>query len=349
MTALISILLPIHDAEETLAGCLRSIERQSETRWECVMVDDGSRDRSAEIARDFVRRDGRFQLLRREHEGLIPALSAGLDSCLAPYIARMDADDWMRRERLALQRAALDARPEWSAVGSHVRVFPTPAARPGDDARSAIDGRHGRRGRSDYVAWLNAICEPEDIRREAFIECPIAHPTLFIRGEVLRDFGYRDRGWAEDYDLILRLLGSGHELGVIPRRLLSWRDAPSRLSRRDPRYDLSRFVACKAAHLCESFLKGRREYILWGYGETGRRLRKALLEYDRHPSHIVELHPRRIGKRIHGALVIPPERLLDVPRHPLLGSVAGIGPRTRIREALREMNFDEGSDYVCTA
>jgi glycosyltransferase involved in cell wall biosynthesis len=349
LTTRISILLPIHDAEETLESCLRSIERQSETRWECVMVDDGSQDRSSEIAAAFADRDARFRLLRRPHEGLIATLTAGLDSCSAPFIARMDADDLMRRERLALQRAALEEETGWSAVGSHVRAFPTPNARPGDDERGTIDGRHGRRGRRDYVAWLNSIREPEEVRREAFVECPIAHPTLFIRGEVLRTFGYRDRGWAEDYDLILRLLGSGHELGVVPQRLLAWRDAPARLSRREPRYDLSRFIACKAAHLSESFLKDQPEYILWGYGETGRRLRKALLEYDRHPSHIVELHPRRIGNQIHEARVIAPEQLPEVPKLSLLVSVAGLGPRTRIREALGELGYAEGNDYVCTA
>src|SRR5207302_2029211 len=49
----VSILLPAFQAETTLDACLRSIVRQTEPRWECVLVDDGSTDRTADIARDW--------------------------------------------------------------------------------------------------------------------------------------------------------------------------------------------------------------------------------------------------------------------------------------------------------
>jgi hypothetical protein len=65
-------------------------------------------------------------------------------------------------------------------------------------------------GMRAYEAWLASVDSPERVRREAFVECPVAHPTLAIRAELLRAFGYRDRGWPEDYDLLLRLLEAGH-------------------------------------------------------------------------------------------------------------------------------------------
>ena len=52
-----------------------------------------------------------------------------------------------------------------------------------------------------------------------------------VRRTVLAAVGYRDRGWPEDYDLVLRLLAAGPEIGVVPRRLLAWRDGPGRLTR----------------------------------------------------------------------------------------------------------------------
>ena len=52
-----------------------------------------------------------------------------------------------------------------------------------------------------------------------------------IRRELLKQMRYRERGWPEDYDLILRLLAAGKKIGVLPRRLLCWRDGPGRLSR----------------------------------------------------------------------------------------------------------------------
>src|SRR5262249_60286453 len=98
-----------------------------------------------------------------------------------------------------------------------------------------------------------------------------------IRRELLVEFGYRDRGWPEDSDLLLRLLAHGHRVGVVARRLLAWRNHPGRMSLTDARYAPASFTACKAAFLAAHFLAGVEEYDLWGYGATGRRHRRALL------------------------------------------------------------------------
>jgi GT2 family glycosyltransferase len=330
----VSILLPAYAAEATLASALRSIQRQTETRWECVVVDDGSSDETAAVARGFAERDPRFLVLRLSHGGLVRALNRGLEACGAPLIARMDADDLMHRERLALQIGALDADPSLDALGCHVRLFPRPAL---------ADGMR------DYERWLCSIDSPDRVRAEAFVECPVAHPTLLIRSEILKQMRYRERGWPEDYDLILRLLAAGRKIAVLPRRLLCWRDQPGRLSRSSPVYAIDRFTACKAAFLAEGLLAGSVEYVLWGYGATGKALRRALLEHGRRPSHIVELHPGRLGTRIHGAPVIPPEALEALPHRPIIVSVAGAGPRQEIRGDLQRMGFGEGIDFVCAA
>jgi hypothetical protein len=246
----------------------------------------------------------------------------------------MDADDLMHRRRLASQLQALDDDPNLAAVGSHVRIFPR---------------RHLRDGRRAYERWLNSIDSPRQVRENAFVECPIAHPTLMIRHSVIRTQGYRDCGWPEDYDLILRLLAAQHTIGVVPQRLLSWRDDPQRLSRTSPTYALERFTACKAAFLAHTFLAHTHHYILWGYGETGKALRRALVPHDKRPVYIVELHPGRLGKIIHAAPVIPPARLVRVPRHPVVISVAGIKARGEIRAAMVQMGFQELRDFVCAA
>jgi cellulose synthase/poly-beta-1,6-N-acetylglucosamine synthase-like glycosyltransferase len=334
LRARVSILLPAYCAQATLPAALRSIQRQTEPRWECVVVDDGSSDGTAGVARHFAQRDARFRVLRLPHGGLVRALNQGLEACSAPLVARMDADDLMHRERLALQAGALEGDPSLDAVGCHVRMFPR-------------DGLAG--GMRDYERWLCSIDSTERVRAEAFVECPVAHPTLLIRSRVLKQMRYRELGWPEDYDLILRLLAAGREVSVLPRRLLSWRDEPGRLSRSSPVYAIDRFTACKAAFLAEGPLAGSTEYVLWGYGATGKALRRALLEHGRHPSHIVELHPGRLGTRIHGAPVIAPELLETSRLRPIVVSVAGAGPRQEIREELARMGFREGRDFVCAA
>jgi hypothetical protein len=170
-----------------------------------------------------------------------------------------------------------------------------------------------------------------------------------IRTAILERFGYRNTEWPEDYDLVLRLLAAGHEMASVPQRLLAWRDHADRLSRTDPIYAVSRFTDCKADHLCQSFLADSDRYVLWGYGHTGRALRQALARLGRTPSHIVELHPGRLGQTIHAAPVIEPAQLLHIARRPIVVSVAGAGPRTQIREALGALGFSEIEDFICAA
>ena len=330
----ISILLPMRDAERTLGACLRSIVRQTEPDWECVVVDDGSRDRSLELARAAEAVDPRIRVLVRAREGLVAALNAGLAECDAPLVARMDADDVMHRERLAAQKAALARDPELAAVGCHVRLFPRHELGPGMRA---------------YERWLTSVDSPRRVREEAFVECPVAHPTLLARASVLQAFGYRDLGWPEDYDLLLRLLERGERVGVVPRRLLSWRHGPGRHSRVSPVYQPERFTACKASFLARSFLSEHDAYVLWGYGGTGRSLHRALRAHGKRASAIVELHPGRIGKTIQGAPVIRPDALAARRREPLVVSVAGAQARGEIRAALAARGLQETRDYVCAA
>ena len=89
--------------------------------------------------------------------------------------------------------------------------------------------------------------------------------------------------------------------------------------------------------------------MLWGYGGTGRVLCRLLAEEGREPTHIVELHPGRIGQVIRGAKVIRPEELASVAPAPIVVSVAGLEARTLIRAALGAMGHREGESYVCGA
>jgi glycosyltransferase involved in cell wall biosynthesis len=156
----ISVLLPVWTAAATLPACLASLRRQTETSWECALVDDGSTDASLALARACAARDARIEVLARPHLGLVAALNAGLERCRGRLVARMDADDVMHRERLAVQAAALDATPALAAIACHPRLFPSAALGPGMRA---------------YGRWLCSIDSPARVREEAFVECPVAH------------------------------------------------------------------------------------------------------------------------------------------------------------------------------
>jgi glycosyltransferase involved in cell wall biosynthesis len=330
----VSVLLPVHDAASTLLEALESVSGQTLSDFECVIVDDGSRDESSRIARDHATRAGRFRVLALAHGGIVSALEHGRRSCRADYVARMDADDVMQPARLERQLALLDSRAELCGVGSHVRLVP----------REQLSD-----GRLAYERWLNSLSSERDVRTDCFVECPIAHPTLVVRRAVLERFGYRDKPWPEDYDLVLRLLGAGLAVGVVPEPLLDWRDGPLRVSRTSPRCSIESFVECKAEFLASSLLRASRQYVLWGYGSTGRMLCRALGRRDRRPVAIVELHPGRLGQRIAGAPVIAPDALADIRGAPIVVSVAGAKPRAEIRAALAGMGRTELTDFVCAA
>lgn len=328
-----SVLLPAWNASATIAAALASVLRQTDARWECVVVDDGSTDDTAAIVERIGAADDRVHLVRTAHRGLVAALNVGLTYCRAPLIARMDADDVMHRARLAFQAEALDADSSLHAVGCHVRLFP----------RRTMSPRL-----REYEAWLNAMRSAEDISRDRFIECPVAHPTLMMRRDVAA-LGYDDRGWPEDYDLVLRALSGGCRFGIVTKRLLAWRDRSDSHCRTSAVYHADRFTECKALYLARDFLATSATYVLWGYGDTGRTLRRALVAHGKRPSHIVEVKASRIHQRIHGASVIPIAELPALRGQRIVVSVARLSPRREIRAALAGMGFVEGVDFVCAA
>ncbi len=333
-TPRVSILLPARDAEATLVACLRSICRQSAADFECVVVDDGSTDRTVERARDLARHDSRICVLEGPRRGLVAALQQGLTACNAQLVARMDADDVMHRDRLALQLQAMADDPGLAGVGCHARAFPT---------RSFGDGTR------NYMEWLRSIRSEDDVMRERFVESPLLHPTWMLRKSTAIAHGYRDEPWAEDYDLLLRMLGAGERLSVIPRTLHGWRRSQSCATATDPRYSEDRRADLKALRLCDGPLAARPDYVLWGHGATGRRLRRALAARNRFPVAIVELDPRKIGQRHHGADVVAPQAVMGYRDLPILICVANLAPRAEARRRATSLGLIELRDYWCCA
>src|SRR5690606_25417557 len=148
-----------------------------------------------------------------------------------------------------------------------------------------------------YERWLNSLVQPEDLARDIFVECPIAHPALVARrAAVLAVGGYRAPGWPEDYDLVLRLWAAGGRLANVPEVLLHWRERADRTSRTDPRYSADAFRRCKVHHLRRTLLVARpgggagaseaesdcgpaaaRPAVVWGAGPVGKRFARELL------------------------------------------------------------------------
>lgn len=335
----VSVLLPCYNAAETLEEALHSLAAQTFTDFEVVAVDDGSTDETPAILQAWARRDPRLQVVVRPHSGVVAALDAGLRACRAPLVARMDGDDRAHPERLARQVDYLERQPEVDVVGCLVRAFPA---------------EHVRQGFAVYLDWLNGLVEPDEIRREIFVESPLPHPSVtFRRARILEAGGYQDRGWAEDYDLWLRLYLNGARFAKVPETLLDWREHPDRLTRTDGRYSLENFLRAKAHYLALGPLQDRDALIIWGAGMMGRRLSKHLSRQGAPLVAFVDVDPAKIGRTRRGCPILPPEALPGLWRRysqPLvLAAVGARGARALIRAQLEGFGLREGRDWWSAA
>lgn len=323
---LISVLLPARDASATLQEALDGVLAQrGAPPFEVICVDDASIDATPALLFRAARRDARIKVVRGEGRGLTAALNLGLSRCTGELVARMDADDLVHPDRLRLQAELLDHDRALGAAGSLVKC--------------------GGEGLSRLESWLNATVTKEQCKNARFIEAPLVHPSTTYRREAL-GAGWEDHGWAEDWDLLLRLVEQGWELAKVPETLLSWRDSPSRLTRTEPTYGVERMFRLRAHYLARGPLRGRA-FDLWGAGPTGKRLARELEAHGLRPRAFfdVDRHKRVARDRP----VLREEELPEPGTALMLCAVGAAGAREEIRAVLEPRGYLEGLHYLFAA
>lgn len=330
MTPAISILMPFRDAAATVARAVGDLRAQTLANWELVAVDDGSTDGSAGVVLAAAEGDRRVRVLGNTGApGIVGALQTAVDAARAEWLARMDADDRCRRDRLERQ---WERTADGDVILSNVEL---------------LDGGAG--GMARYVEWANSLADHEAICHGRFIENPVIHPTVMMRRQAYEAVGgYRDVEWAEDHDLWLRMLQAGRRFVKIGEPLVAWRDSPGRLTRTDPRYDTKARQRLRAWHLSRLAEVGERGVAIAGAGPIGKSLARVLVAEGVEVKGFFEVHPRRIGERIHGVEVAGIESLGRKWREAVLLSSVGLpGVREEIRGLAVEAGYREGSDFWC--
>lgn len=116
-TPLVSVVLPVFNGEKFVAEAIHSIQSQTLTDWELVIVDDGSHDRSFEICRDMANQDGRIRVFRNERNlGLARTMNRLVSLARGKYIAIQEQDDVSVPERLAWEVEVLESDKEIGLV-----------------------------------------------------------------------------------------------------------------------------------------------------------------------------------------------------------------------------------------
>jgi len=329
----ISVVLPFRNAESTLREAIESVIEQTSSDWELLLIDDRSEDASSQIAHDYARTHEHIQVLDSLDPGIVGALNTGIHHSSSPWIARMDADDISAPERFEKQMEWALKHPEVTVISCLVEAFPAELV---------------TNGMAHYIRWLNQLIHGDEIANQLYVESPIAHPSAFYSRQAVLDVGgYRAGLFPEDYDLWLRLHENGNRFEKVPEVLLFWREHSHRLSRTDPRYDLTHFRTLKVQSLKRSFLRDHNAVHIWGAGPDGKALRKALLNEGITVACFFDVDPRKIGGRVAGTVpVVHWTEAQKSPEIPLLCAVGVKGARQEIRTALTDWGFREGNEFL---
>ncbi len=122
-TPLVSIIVPVYNAEDYLRYCVDSILQQSYANLEVILVDDGAKDSSPQICDEFAAQDNRVTVIHQENGGIAKAQNTGLDAAHGEYIAFADNDDILDRHNIeyllhALQNTGADmSKARWRQFG----------------------------------------------------------------------------------------------------------------------------------------------------------------------------------------------------------------------------------------
>lgn len=107
MNDLISVIIPVYNAAGVIGKCLDSLCGQSYDNLEILVVDDGSKDNSFVLCKEYACRDGRIVVLHQENQGVSAARNFGLEQARGDYIAFVDADDYVKPDYIAFLYEAL--------------------------------------------------------------------------------------------------------------------------------------------------------------------------------------------------------------------------------------------------
>ena len=207
----VSIVIPAYNAEKHLRETIQSVQNQSMSDWELILVDDGSKDRTAEIADQLVAADPRIRVVRQLNQGVSAARNNGFDLAdeKRPAIIFLDSDDIWKPHALSLLYGALSRSPNVVAahgMADYIDENGQPIQLPDMDAwfsnRRYVDGKSIRTRKPDNttrftdLAVQNYVCAPS---------------SIVIRKSVLRAVGPFDPSFSgcADWDMWLRLATHG--------------------------------------------------------------------------------------------------------------------------------------------
>lgn len=198
---MISIIIPVYNAEKHLRRCLDSVLNQTFLDWECVMIDDGSKDSSGRICDEYVANDSRFKVLHKKNGGVSAARNAGLAIVRGEWITFSDSDDELTPNALSDFAEAATRYPNARILrGGHRTVT----------ARGKSKDRASKE-------WLCTNDHIEALRISEEIFCSGFMWSTCFHQDVLKGATFEnDITWCEDHIFTYRCMLKAKEIAFVP-------------------------------------------------------------------------------------------------------------------------------------
>ena len=192
-----SVITPCFQQGHFLAEAVQSVLDQTMSHLECIVVNDGSPDRTREIAARFARRDPRVQYVEQPNRGVGAARNCGLGKARGQFIQFLDADDILAPEKLRLQVDALCGQERWAIAYSDYRFCPR------DDTSQTIPATEKVRPRFVMQRPLWDMASRWETQLSIPIHCFLFDASLFREGRIAFDESLATH---EDWDCWMRIL-----------------------------------------------------------------------------------------------------------------------------------------------
>lgn len=226
---LVSIIIPCYNYGNLLAITLHSLLNQSYSNWECIVVDDGSKDNTSAVVSEMALKDNRYRYIYQENRGQAAARNKGLLNARGKYVQFLDADDFLENYKLEKQVLFLEKNAEVDIVYGEVRYFKT--EQPNEFFLDRWLGINN---------WMPGISGGGEELVEAFVHENIMElGCILFKKEVLQEVGQFDEEiqGVEDWDLCVRcaLLGKKFNYQPFPETRVLMRLHPASFSKQSQR------------------------------------------------------------------------------------------------------------------
>ena len=153
-----TVVICTYDRARLLPRALDSLLAQEETAWEAVIVDDGSRDHTSDLAREYVEGSSHIRYLYHRHRGLPLTRNTGVAAAAGRYVTFLDSDDWYKPEHLSVRRRYLEAHPDTDLLHGGYRVIGDPHVPDKDDPTRMVH-------LDDCVVGATFVFAPETMKK----------------------------------------------------------------------------------------------------------------------------------------------------------------------------------------